>query len=46
MASIKVCLVVIAFICSNCTSVHSEIDNLIVGEMIFRTVRLSLGRKS
>ena len=28
MASIKVCLVVIVFICSNCTSVHPEIDNL------------------
>ena len=27
MASIKVCPVVIVFICSNCTSVHSEIEN-------------------
>ena len=27
MAPIKGCLVVIVFICSNCTSVHLEIDN-------------------
>ena len=27
MTSIKVCLVVIVFICMNCTSVHPEIDN-------------------
>ena len=45
MASIKVCLVVIVFIYSNCTSVHPEIDNLTVGELIFRTARLFLGRK-
>ena len=42
MASIKVCLVVIVFICINCTSVHSEIDNLMVGQLIFRTARLFL----
>ena len=47
MASIKGCLVVIVFICINCTSVHPEIDNLMVGELIFRTVaRLFLGRNS
>ena len=46
MASIKVCLVAIVFICSNCTSVHLEIDNLMVGELVFRTARLFLGRKS
>ena len=40
MASIKVCLVVIVFICINCTSVHPEIDNSMVGELIFRTARL------
>ena len=39
MSSIKVCLVVIVFICSNCTSVHQEIDNLMVGELIFRIGR-------
>ena len=46
MASIKVniCLVVIVFICINCTSVHPEIDNLMVGELIFRMARLFLGR--
>ena len=26
MASVKLCLVVIVFICSNCTSVNPEID--------------------
>ena len=36
MASIKVCLVVIVFICIYCTSVHPEIDNLMVRELIFR----------
>ena len=46
MASIKVCLVVIVFICSNCASVQPEIANLMVGELIFRTARLCLGRKS
>ena len=46
MASIKVCLVVIVFICISCTSVHPEIDNLIIGELIFRTARLFLGRNS
>ena len=46
MASIKVCLVVIVFICINCTSVHPDIDNLMVGEMIFRTAKQFLGRKS
>ena len=46
MASIKVCLVVIVFICSNCTSVYPEIGNLMVGELIFKTARLYLGRKS
>ena len=45
MASIKVCLVEIVFMCINCTSVHPEIDYLIVGELIFRTARLFLGRK-
>ena len=45
MASIKVCLVVIVFKCSKCTSVHPEIDNPMVGELIFRTARLFLGRK-
>ena len=45
MASIKVYLVVIVFICSKCTSVHPEIDNSMVGELIFRTARLFLGRK-
>ena len=44
MASIKVCLVVIVFICCNCTSVHPEIDKSMVGELIFWTARL--GRKS
>ena len=44
MASIKVCLVVIVFICINCTSVHPEIDHLMVGEVIFRTARQFLGR--
>ena len=42
MASIKVCLVVIVFLCINCTSVNPEIDNLMVGELIFRRVRLFL----
>ena len=46
MASIKVCLVVIVFICINCTSFHPGIDNLMVGEFIFRTARLFLGRNS
>ena len=46
MASIKVCPVVTVFICINCTSVHPEIDNLMVGELIFRTARLFLGRSS
>ena len=46
MASIKVCLVVTVFICCNCTSVHPEIDNLLVGELIFRTAKLFLGRNS
>ena len=46
MTSIKVCLVVIVFICINCTSVHPEIDDLMVGELIFRTARLFLGRSS
>ena len=46
MASIKVRLVVIVLICSNCTSVHPETDDLIVGELIFRTARISLGRNS
>ena len=46
MASIKVCLVVIVFICINCTSVHPEMDNLMVGELIFRTARRLLGRNS
>ena len=46
MASIKVCLVVIVFICINCTSFHPGIDNLMVGELIFRTARLFLGRNS
>ena len=45
MASIKNCLVIV-FIYSNCTSVHPEIDNLMVGELVFRTARLFLGRKS
>ena len=36
---LKVCLVVIVFICSNCTSVH----NLMVGKLIFRTARLFWG---
>ena len=40
MASVKVCLVLIVFICSNCTYVHPEIDNLMVGELIFSTARL------
>ena len=40
MSSIKVCLVVIVFICSNCTPVHQEIDDLIVGELIFWMARL------
>ena len=44
MTSIKVCLVVIVSICINCTSVHPEIDNLMVGELIFRMARLFLGR--
>ena len=46
MASIKFCLVVIVFICINRTSVHPEIDNLMVGELIFRTARLFVGRNS
>ena len=46
MSSIKVCLVVIVFICSNCTSVHPESDNLMLGELISRTTRLFLGRNS
>ena len=46
MSSIKDFLVVIVFICSNCTSVHQEIDNLMVGELIFRTVRLTLSGNS
>ena len=46
MASIKVCLVVIVFICINFSSVHPEIDNLMVGELIFRMVRLFLGRNT
>ena len=46
MTSIKVCLVVIVFICSNCTSVHPGIDHLMVGELIFKTARLLLGKKS
>ena len=46
MASIKVCLVVIVFICINCTSFHPEIGNLMVGELMFRTARLYLGRNS
>ena len=37
ISSIKVCLVVIVFICSSYASVHQEIDNLIVGELIFMT---------
>ena len=39
MSIIKVCLVVIVFICSNCNYVHQEIDNLIVEELIFWTAR-------
>ena len=46
MASTKVCLVVIVFICINCISVHPQLDNLMVGELIFRTARLFLGRNS
>ena len=47
MASIKVCLVVIVYyMCINCTSVYSEIDNLMVGELTFRMVRLFVGRNS
>ena len=46
MASIKVCLVVIVFICSNCASVNPEIDNIMVVELIFRTGRLFWGRNS
>ena len=42
----KVCLVVIVFICINCTSVHPEMDNLMVGELLFRKARLFLGRNS
>ena len=34
MASIKVCLVVIVFISINCTTVHPEMDNSMVGELI------------
>ena len=34
------------FICSNCTSLHPEIDNLKVGGLIFRTARLILGKNS
>ena len=45
MASIKVCLVVIVFICGN-SPVHPEIDNLMVGELILRTARLFLHRNS
>ena len=43
MSSIKVCLVIIVFICSNCTSIHQEIDNSIVGELIYRMARLFFG---
>ena len=43
MASIEICLVIIVFICSNCTSVHPEIDNLMIGELILRTARLFWG---
>ena len=39
MASIKVCLVVIVFPCSNCASVHPEMENLMVGELIIRMAR-------
>ena len=46
MASIKVYLVVIVFKCINFTSVHSEIDNVRVKKIIFRTTRLFWGRKS
>ena len=46
MSLIKVCLIVIVFICSNCSSVHPEIDNLMVVELILRTARLFLGKKS
>ena len=31
---------------SNCTSIHPEIDNSKVGELIYRTARLILGRNS
>ena len=43
MSSIKVCLVVIVVICSNCTSVHQEIDSLIVGELIFGEANFWVG---
>ena len=47
MSSIKVYLVVIIFIFSNCISAHPEIDlNYMVGELIFRTARLFLYRNS
>ena len=46
MASIKVCLVVIVFICIYCTSVHPEIDHLMVGELIFREARLFWSKNS
>ena len=46
MASMKICLVVIVFICSNCASVHPEIHNIMVGEFIFRMARLFWDRKS
>ena len=39
-------LVVIVFICINCPSVHPEIYNLVVGDLIFRMARLCLGRNS
>ena len=46
MASIKVCLVVIVFICIKCrppASVHPEIYNLMVGELIFRAATQIFG---
>ena len=46
MALIKVCLVVIVFICINRrppASVHPEIYNLMVGELVFRTARQFFG---
>ena len=42
----KVCLVVIVSICINCATVHPEIDNLMVGELILRMLRLFWGRNS